>query len=204
MKVFARDSGPLWYAGGLAFECGQCGRCCAGPEEGYVWATEDEIADIAAHSPIDTTQPAHLIGTLLRQLRGPAAFIRSSGDTIPRSSTHSISPLCPPFPESPPCRCRSCMTWTPWHFLVVAISGWMNREQQQVIDHAQHQFMLPEETGVRMNSRLPGLVFSGLGGFPDLPRRATVDGLMPSRLASSVPSRYFLSTMDAVASCIVL
>jgi hypothetical protein len=49
MKIFARDSGPLWYAGGLAFECGQCGRCCAGPDEGYVWATEDEIADIAAH-----------------------------------------------------------------------------------------------------------------------------------------------------------
>jgi hypothetical protein len=23
------------------------------------------------------------------------------------------------------------MTWTPRHFLVVAISGWMNREQQQ-------------------------------------------------------------------------
>ena len=24
------------------------------------------------------------------------------------------------------------MTWTPFHFLVMAISGWMNREQQQV------------------------------------------------------------------------
>jgi uncharacterized protein len=49
MKIFARASTPPWYAGGLAFECGQCGRCCAGPEEGYVWASEDEIADIAAH-----------------------------------------------------------------------------------------------------------------------------------------------------------
>jgi hypothetical protein len=27
------------------------------------------------------------------------------------------------------------MTWTPFHFLIVAISGWMNREQQQVIDY---------------------------------------------------------------------
>jgi hypothetical protein len=26
------------------------------------------------------------------------------------------------------------MTWTPWHFLTVAISGWMNR-QQQVIEY---------------------------------------------------------------------
>jgi len=25
------------------------------------------------------------------------------------------------------------MTWRPFHFLVVAISGWMNREQPQVI-----------------------------------------------------------------------
>jgi hypothetical protein len=28
------------------------------------------------------------------------------------------------------------MTWTPWHFLVVAASGWMNLGQQQVIDYA--------------------------------------------------------------------
>lgn len=38
-----------WYADGLAFECQQCGRCCAGPGEGYVWVTEEEIAAIAAH-----------------------------------------------------------------------------------------------------------------------------------------------------------
>jgi hypothetical protein len=27
------------------------------------------------------------------------------------------------------------MTWIPWHVLIMAISGWMNREQQ-VIDYA--------------------------------------------------------------------
>ena len=36
-----------WYAGGLAFECLACGRCCAGPEEGYVWVTAQEIQRIA-------------------------------------------------------------------------------------------------------------------------------------------------------------
>ena len=25
------------------------------------------------------------------------------------------------------------MTWTPWHFMLVAIAGWMNRQQQDVI-----------------------------------------------------------------------
>jgi uncharacterized protein len=38
-----------WYAQGLAFECTGCGGCCAGPEEGYVWITEDDITAIAAH-----------------------------------------------------------------------------------------------------------------------------------------------------------
>ncbi|MFP4054079.1 MAG: YkgJ family cysteine cluster protein [Phycisphaerae bacterium] len=47
MKIFA--SKPDWFVAGLAFECQQCGRCCAGPEEGYVWVTPDEITTIAEH-----------------------------------------------------------------------------------------------------------------------------------------------------------
>ena len=30
-----------WYAGGLRFNCTQCGNCCTGPE-GAVWFTEEE------------------------------------------------------------------------------------------------------------------------------------------------------------------
>jgi len=44
----ATDDTP-WYAGGLSFECLQCGRCCAGPEEGYVWVTEAEVSAIAEY-----------------------------------------------------------------------------------------------------------------------------------------------------------
>ncbi len=47
MRVFAKKS--PWYAAGLAFECEQCGRCCAGPEEGFVWVTDEDIQAIAAH-----------------------------------------------------------------------------------------------------------------------------------------------------------
>ena len=36
-----------WYANGLHFECMQCGRCCAGPSEGYIWVTRPEIELIA-------------------------------------------------------------------------------------------------------------------------------------------------------------
>lgn len=41
------DNSFPWYAAGLAFECTGCGTCCAGPEAGYVWATEEEITAIA-------------------------------------------------------------------------------------------------------------------------------------------------------------
>ncbi len=36
-----------WYMAGLAFECLECGQCCAGPDEGYVWVTEEEIQTLA-------------------------------------------------------------------------------------------------------------------------------------------------------------
>jgi len=45
MKVFPRQR--PWYRGGLAFECARCGRCCAGPTEGYVWVTAEEIQSMA-------------------------------------------------------------------------------------------------------------------------------------------------------------
>ncbi|MFI4911332.1 MAG: YkgJ family cysteine cluster protein [Sedimentisphaeraceae bacterium JB056] len=32
-----------WYIAGLHFECVQCGNCCSGPEEGYIWISEREI-----------------------------------------------------------------------------------------------------------------------------------------------------------------
>ena len=37
-----------WYIAGLGFECIECGGCCAGPEEGFVWVTDKEISAISA------------------------------------------------------------------------------------------------------------------------------------------------------------
>ena len=36
-----------WNICGLHFECMQCGRCCSGPGEGYIWVTKKEIGAIA-------------------------------------------------------------------------------------------------------------------------------------------------------------
>lgn len=50
------DQQRPWYAAGLAFECCQCGRCCCGPEEGYVWVTRREIAAIAEYLGISAKE----------------------------------------------------------------------------------------------------------------------------------------------------
>jgi Fe-S-cluster containining protein len=36
-----------WYVAGLHFECMECGGCCAGPGEGYIWVTKPVIGIIA-------------------------------------------------------------------------------------------------------------------------------------------------------------
>jgi Fe-S-cluster containining protein len=36
-----------WNVAGLHFECQQCGNCCSGPDEGYIWVTKAEIEMIA-------------------------------------------------------------------------------------------------------------------------------------------------------------
>ena len=42
------DGGSIrWYVAGLHFECQECGGCCSGPGEGYIWVTRPEIEIIA-------------------------------------------------------------------------------------------------------------------------------------------------------------
>lgn len=40
-----------WYQNGLRFRCTECGQCCTGGP-GYVWVTQEEIAEIAQHLQI--------------------------------------------------------------------------------------------------------------------------------------------------------
>ncbi|MFA5238866.1 MAG: YkgJ family cysteine cluster protein [Phycisphaerae bacterium] len=45
-----------WYIGGLHFECQQCGGCCSGPGEGFIWITSPEIKLVADFLKIDPEQ----------------------------------------------------------------------------------------------------------------------------------------------------
>jgi len=48
-----------WYIAGLHFECQQCGRCCSGPSEGYIWTASPEIKLIADFLKISVEQLRH-------------------------------------------------------------------------------------------------------------------------------------------------
>ena len=51
----AKNKTP-WYVGGLHFECMQCGECCSGPSEGYIWVSRPEIQIIANFLKISVGQ----------------------------------------------------------------------------------------------------------------------------------------------------
>ena len=55
-----------WYADGLRFACTQCGNCCTGPP-GYVWITDDDIAQLAKHFGLDRER---FLERYARKLRG--------------------------------------------------------------------------------------------------------------------------------------
>jgi Fe-S-cluster containining protein len=58
-----------WYAGGLHFECMQCGNCCSGPGEGYIWVTSPEIKLIAdfLKMPVEQVREKYLKRVGLRR-----------------------------------------------------------------------------------------------------------------------------------------
>lgn len=102
-------AGHPWYAGGLAFECIQCGRCCAGPNEGYVWISDDEIVALAAHLKMTQEQ---FRKNYLRRVRGRSSLIEQprTNDCIFLQPTASGDRRCSVY-ELRPMQCR---TWPFW------------------------------------------------------------------------------------------
>ena len=45
----AGDDAQPWWSDGLRFTCTRCGRCCKGPEPGYVAVNAEEVARLAEH-----------------------------------------------------------------------------------------------------------------------------------------------------------
>jgi uncharacterized protein len=97
-----------WYAAGLHFACGQCGGCCSGPGEGYIWVTGPEIELIAEHLGIT---PGELRRRYLRRVVMRTTIIE-----------HSVTKDCIFLREVDgrkgctiyPVRPNQCRTWPFW------------------------------------------------------------------------------------------
>lgn len=111
-----------WYVAGLAFECSQCGRCCAGPEEGYVWLTSDEADEIARFLGI-TSEQMHKryirrIHRRLSLLEDPAThdcvFLQPNGSCSGKGCS---------IYEARPMQCR---TWPFWPTNLARPENWID------------------------------------------------------------------------------
>lgn len=105
-----------WYKDGLQFRCTQCGKCCAGPEPGFVWVSDDEVEAIAEFlgEPVaEVTQLYTRLSGRERTLREKANhdcvfYDRERGCTIYRV------------------RPRQCRTWPFWESNVNTPEDWQH------------------------------------------------------------------------------
>ncbi len=97
-----------WYADGLAFECQECGHCCSGPEEGYVWITSEEIAAAAEHLGMTTeafsatyTRKVGRRTSLIEAANMDCVFLEADGDGVKHCTIYTVRP-------------SQCQTWPFW------------------------------------------------------------------------------------------
>ncbi|MFW6061920.1 MAG: YkgJ family cysteine cluster protein [Planctomycetota bacterium] len=107
-----------WYIAGLAFECTECGRCCQGPEEGFVWATDDELDAIAKHLNMS---PAAFRKKYVRKV----GRRRSLKEKHPSHDCIFLRPskeggLCEIYPVRP----TQCRTWPFWRSNLMSPYAW--------------------------------------------------------------------------------
>lgn len=138
-----------WYVAGLAFECQQCGRCCAGPEEGFVWVNDLEISQIAAFLGIanEEFRRRHLRRvsgryTIIEQPRTrDCAFLQPDGLGGKTCTIYSVRP-------------SQCRTWPFWQHNLESPKTWsyaaqrcpgINRGRQFTFDEIQQRLKSTNE-----------------------------------------------------------
>jgi hypothetical protein len=105
-----------WYNDGLRFSCTQCGNCCSG-DPGYVWATKEEVARIAAHLGRTDGRLGreHLRRVGLRY----SLTERENGDCVFLKRENGKA-LCSIYPVRP----LQCRTWPFWPELLESPQTW--------------------------------------------------------------------------------
>jgi uncharacterized protein len=102
-----------WYGDGLRFRCTRCGNCCTG-QPGYVWVSDDEIADIATYRG---EKPAEVEALYTRVAgRGRSLREKGNGDCV----FYDADVGCTVYPVRP----RQCRTWPFWESTVQSPEAW--------------------------------------------------------------------------------
>ena len=126
-----KTSKKPWYHSGLAFHCRQCGNCCAGPDEGYVWINKEEIIKLADFLKIT---PDQLKKKCLRRIDLRYSLIekKSSKNCIFLSRNPDQTINCDIYPVRP----LQCRTWPFWSENLRSASTWKHLAQKcPGIDH---------------------------------------------------------------------
>lgn len=102
-----------WYAGGLRFECTQCGNCCSG-EPGFVWIGSEEEALIPPFLGLSVeafrARFTRVVGdrrSLLERRNGDCVFL----DERRRCRVHPVKP-------------RQCLAYPFWRRIVDSPEAW--------------------------------------------------------------------------------
>lgn len=113
-----------WYVGGLHFECQQCGRCCSGPSQGYIWVTRPEIKFIADFLKV---KPEHVRQKYLRRvgLRTTVIEQPNTKDCVFLRKNNDQK-RCTIYPVRP----SQCRTWPFWPDNLANTDEW-NRAAQR-------------------------------------------------------------------------
>ena len=107
-----------WYVGGLHFECTQCGKCCSGPGEGYIWVTRPEIEFISDYLKIPTGQ---LREKYLKRVGKRVTIIehKTTKDCIFLEKIDGEK-KCRIYPVRP----NQCRTWPFWPSNLISANNW--------------------------------------------------------------------------------
>lgn len=135
-------NGP-WYSAGLAFECLRCGKCCAGPAEGYVWTSRDEVSQAARFLGLSFES---FIARYGRSVDGRLSLREEpcSRDCVFLAHDSAGHSLCRIYPVRP----AQCRTWPFWPQNLSSSAAWclavhrcpgINRGPMHELEHIEQQ-----------------------------------------------------------------
>ncbi len=118
-KIYAvNNSKNQWYAAGLHFECLQCGRCCSGPTEGYIWVSRPEIRLIAQHLNMSVGELKRRYLKRVRLRKTIMEDARTRDCIFLRQSERGK--VCMIYPVRP----KQCRTWPFWPGNLINPGSW--------------------------------------------------------------------------------